>query len=283
MNKKKIDIFLYDNYRVLLKDLTAYHKSINPNFSHRYFASKSGFATSSFLKLVIDGKRNLTNESILKISRGFDFSEQEKFFFEKLVYFNQSKNFKDKNYYYKQLIAIPKFTKFHILSREQNEYFSKWYHCVVRELCVMFNGSLTSKQIADMLIPRITVIEVNESLNLLKKLELIKQDQNKKWEHSHPAVITPEEIQSFFISSYHKEMIKLALQSIDRFKAEERNITSLTLNISSNKFEQIKEKIRLLREELLNMAIEDKDSDMVYQLNFQVFPLVKNCSIQSQK
>lgn len=79
-------IFDYHDYRIFLKDFFDYSKEKNGKFSFRFFAQRAGFNSGSILKLVIDGKKNLTNESINKISNGFKLKKREYEFFEKLVF-----------------------------------------------------------------------------------------------------------------------------------------------------------------------------------------------------
>ena len=79
---KRPVIFDYLDYRAFLKDMFCFRKWKDKHFSYRYFAGKSGFASPNYLKLVIDGDRNLTNGSIAKIAKGFKLKKQEREYFE---------------------------------------------------------------------------------------------------------------------------------------------------------------------------------------------------------
>ena len=138
---KKIIVFDYLDYRKLLKDLFDWYKKQNSGFSHRYFANKSGLSIG-FLKLVIDGKRNLTKKSLMKIAKGFELNDEEIVYFENLVFMNQSKKVSDKDYYYKNLIKNGDCVKSAKITKDQYKYFSNWYNCVIRELAVFNNSSL---------------------------------------------------------------------------------------------------------------------------------------------
>ena len=61
------NIFNYMNYRDYL--LAFYHekKAIDKGFSYQVMAEHAGFRSKSFIKLVIDGKKNLAPESLMKL------------------------------------------------------------------------------------------------------------------------------------------------------------------------------------------------------------------------
>lgn len=92
-------IYQYTDYRRLLKDLFSELKRRNPRFSYRVFNRLAGIKSSSFLKLVMEGKRNLAEEGIAKVIRGFRLVEAEARHFELLVRFNQAKTEVEKDVY----------------------------------------------------------------------------------------------------------------------------------------------------------------------------------------
>ncbi len=55
----KISVFEYDNYREFLRDSYEYLKAANPKYSYRYFSKSAGFKSSSVMKMIMDGKRNM--------------------------------------------------------------------------------------------------------------------------------------------------------------------------------------------------------------------------------
>ncbi len=75
-------IFEYSSYRDYLRDLYSYLKASRPYFSYRYFAAKAGFNSPNFLKLVIDGKRNLSSDSVKRFATALKLERDELAFFE---------------------------------------------------------------------------------------------------------------------------------------------------------------------------------------------------------
>lgn len=266
-------VYDYLDYRAFLRDLFEYNKAENKNFSYRYFSRDAGFASPNFLKLVIDGQRNLTNTSIAKIAKGFRLRKQEREFFENLVFMGQASAHDEKNHYYRKMLSVRSYTDSHRLEKASYDYFSRWYYPAIREIITFDDRRHTPKQIADRLNPKITPKEAEKALELLLGLGLIKKDSTGRWEQSDKIISTGPEVRSLVISNYHREMLKLASDSIENCPSEERDITALTLSINREALADIKARMTSLRRELLELAGNDENSDQVYQINLQVFPL----------
>ena len=69
MEKVIEHLFDYDDYRRFLEDYFEEQKSLKPVFSHRFFAAKAGFSSSSYCLNVIRGRFNLSIKSIDKLAK----------------------------------------------------------------------------------------------------------------------------------------------------------------------------------------------------------------------
>ena len=161
---KKPLVFEYLDYRSFLKDMYAYRKRRDRVFSYRYFSGKAGFASPNFLKLVIDGQRNLSHTSMLKSAKGFGLKGNEREFFENLVFMNQAGEHEERNYYYQKMMSAKDFKKIHKIAKDSYAYFSKWYYPVIREIIRFQIDKLTAQKIASLLKPKISVAEAREAM-----------------------------------------------------------------------------------------------------------------------
>ena len=269
-------IYNYLDYRVFLKNMFCYKKETTPSFSYRNFSRLAGFASPNFLKLVIDGQRNLTNTSIAKISKGFKLKKPEREFFENLVFMNQAADHSEQNHYYRKLISLRGQGNIKQLETAQYEYFSKWYFPVIRELVIFGDRMQTPEQIAEKLTPPVKVKNVEIALKRLQHLELIRKDETDRWEQSDTLLSTGPEVKSLLIANFHREMMRLAEKSITAYAAKERDVTALTLSISKNRMDELKQKIAAFRKEILSEFTNDNNPDQVIQINIQAFPLTKS-------
>jgi uncharacterized protein (TIGR02147 family) len=67
--------------------------------------------------------------------------------------------------------------------------------------------------------------------------------------------------------------MELAQEALYSVPKTHRDISTLTLSISKQGLQRMKEKIKEFRRELLEIAKADEHADRVYQLNLQLFPL----------
>lgn len=266
-------IYDYLDYRQFLGDLIAFKKHQNKNFSYRFWARNCGFSSPNFIKLVVEGKRNLSPESIAKISDGFSLDSRECDFFENMVLMNQASSHRIKDRYYQKMMSARQYSRSHRIEKESYEYFSKWYYPAVREIIGLQNAGQSSEKIAAQLTPAITPREADKALKLLDSLSLIKKNEEDVYVQSEKTLTTGPEVRSLVIANYHREMIRLAGESLERFSPDERNVTSLTLSVSHAKVKEIIDCVAELRQNLLRIASSDEDADQVIQVNFQIFPL----------
>ncbi len=272
---KRPTVYDYLDYRSYLGDMYYYRKESASSFSYRFFSNKAGFASPNFLKLVVNGQRNLTNASIAKVAKGFGLKKKERDFFENLVFMNQATAHDEKNYYYRKMISIVGYKNIPTLSKDQYAYFSNWYYPAIREMVRFGSGDLSAQQMAALLNPKIKVTEAEAALKCLKKLRLIKQNDDGLWLQYDRDISTGPEIRELIIANFHKEMLRLATESIDRFPASERDISAVTLSIRRENLAEFKARLVSFRRELMELASLDEDPDRVVQINLQLFPLTK--------
>ena len=104
METKKINVYEYLDYRQFLLDWYEMMKAETTFFSYRYFAQKAGINSSGFLKLVIEGKRNLTDIIAEKFIYAIKLWGKDGDYFRSLVRYNQCRSPEEKMIYYKLLM-----------------------------------------------------------------------------------------------------------------------------------------------------------------------------------
>jgi uncharacterized protein (TIGR02147 family) len=174
------NLFQYYDYRQFLKDFIEYKRITGTKYSYRYFSLKAGFSSTNFISLVVKGKRNLSSESIGKIAKGLKFNKQERSFFEDLVFMNQAASHEEKDHYYQKMLSSTPFSKLRMLGKSSYEYFSQWYNPVVRELVEIVPHPIDPQLIAALIMPRIKPSQVEASIELLKKLDLMRTEDTKR-------------------------------------------------------------------------------------------------------
>jgi uncharacterized protein (TIGR02147 family) len=271
----KPSVFDYLDYRAFLRDTFTYRKEKERFFSHRYFAGKAGFSSPNFLQLVMTEKRNLTNKSAAQVAAGLSLGKREREYFESLVFMNQAGTHEERNHYYRKMASVRGASAARKLEKTHYEYFSKWHYPALREVATWNGGTQSAEEMAALLDPPVQTKDVEKALKLLRELRFLEQDGEGRWVQSDQALTTEPEVRSLVVANFHREMIRLAAESIDRHSADERDITAVTVGVNRNRMAEIREKIAAFRKEILEMACGDEDPAEVIQVNIQAFPLAR--------
>ncbi len=270
--KPEPEILHYSNYRTFLLDYYEYKKTEQPVFSHRYFAQKAGLTSPNYLKLVMDGKRNLTKKTLLKFASALGLKGMRAEFFENLVFFNQSTSLPERNIYYGNILRVRAKSGLRKLDEAQFQLFSDWRHIVVRELAAAKGFRPDARWIVKKLGKAISEKEAEESLKLLSILGLLKKTANG-FMQTDINITTSDEVRSLLVKNYHHQMIRMGATALDNLPASQRDISSITIPIHAKDFPKVKEQIQLMRKELLNLGAEQGAGEDVIQVNIQLFPL----------
>jgi uncharacterized protein (TIGR02147 family) len=265
----------YMNYREYLRDYYEERKAGSPHFSYRLFSELAGFRAPNLLKLVIEGQRSLTKQSVLKFVKAIRLKKREAEYFENLVFFNQSETLEEKNLYLQRLMKVRGGADPKRIEQSEYEYYSAWWHPVVRELVVAVDFQDDYRRLGSMVVPAIAAAEAQKSVELLLRLGFVRKEDDGRFVQASTTLTTGPRVRSVAVANYHREMMKLAAESIERFDADTRSVTSLTLGVSEQTRAILVEKVRQFRKELLAIAEAETNPQRVVQLNFQVFPLTK--------
>lgn len=275
-------IFEFTDYHQFFKAFYLFNKSKKRSFSFRYLARYSDVSASMFAAIV-NGKRRISVTIAEKIAEAFNLSRRETDYLLALIGFEKAKNHLEKNDAFSRIINLRGQSSLKFLDTDQYEYYSHWYHSAIRELISLPIFKEDTSWIAQMLLPNITTLQAQKSLDLLQRLAIIQRDEAGNLRQTNKAISSDYEIHTLSIRNFSREMIDRAKESLETVPVELREISGITLGISSACVDRIKQRIRMFKEEIITMAVDDKtDSSDVYQLNFQFFPIVKNSNKKNQ-
>jgi len=278
------DIFAHQNYREYLREYYNEQKAQKKNFSYRSFSEKAGIAAPSFLFHVIEGKRNLTKATVMKISQAIGHTRDEAEFFENLVFFNQAQTITEKTVYYSRLVEIRKPIDMAIIPKDRYDYYSAWYHSVIREVVIFFDFKDDFDKLGAFLVPPIKGSEAKKSVMLLERLGFIERDAHGLY-HQTQNLINAKvgAADAFILEKFQMEMLQVALKAYDTVPVRKRMTTSTTFSISSETFELFKMRIRELQYQLMEIARIDEKPATAYQLTLNLFPVSRSIDDEREK
>lgn len=271
-----LEPYNYMDYRVYLKELLAEFKANTRYFSFRYFARVAGFSSPSYLKMVIDGSRNLTPSSIQQVAKAFKFGKRDAAYFEALVLFNQARTEKEKELYLERLSVLKPREQLRGIEKDQFEYYTNKFFVMLREMVALPHFQEDPQWIAQHVYAAVKPKDVEHALGVLLRLGLLTRNADGKLAQADASLTTPSEVQSLELMQYHRSMLDDAKESLHTVEADLRDVTSLTIPIPHAAVNEIKRRIQNFREEILDYINKgSQDFCDVYQLNMQLFPLTK--------
>ena len=274
-------LFDYDDFRKFMQDYFDEQKKLRAVFSHRFFAAKAGFSSSSYCLNVIRGRFNLTPKSIEKISKAMDFEPLQKEYFEALVQYNQAQQVDERDQAWKQILQIRKQIEFtHITTREQ-AYFSKWYYPVIRELAADTQWHGDYRVLARSLTPQIATEEARDAVkNLLEWGLLRKLDDGRYVQTSQ--MLDAAEIPPIALRQIRREYIQHAIGAVESMPKDERFAAFTTLAMSESSYNYAVEVLEEARKKIIARASNDTNVERVYEMMLVAFPMSKKVGKEAE-
>jgi uncharacterized protein (TIGR02147 family) len=267
------DVFAFRDYRAFLRAYYAHNKQDEYGFSLRAFSKRAGLRSSNYLKLVMDGDRNLTAAVAPRFATACGLKGQAADYFCDLVAFNQAKGADERARGYARLQRFRRYREVHRLDKAQEAYHSQWYIPAIRELCARPDFREDPKWIGRTLLPNVAPADVRAALETLLELELLARDEDGKLRQTETLVQTPDGPLGHHVVSFHRTMMERAADALDVVPRDQREIASLTLCLSDAQLGELKQRLERFREELLHVFQSDADARRVVQVNVQMFPL----------
>lgn len=267
----------YTSYRSFLADLYQLRKNANKPYSYKLFATELGFAATNVIRLVIKGQRALSPKSAQTIAENLNLRHVERRYFLTLVAYNNARTHASKERFFQQL-AQYKMQAAEPRSKDQMDYFSHWYHPIILEALRLEKGVYNADRIAHRLYPHINKEQVNSSIALLERLEMIRKDLGGRYIFKNDQVVFLPEKQNggeAVLMGYHKQMLNLSSACLDLVPDDRRDYNAVTMLVSQAAFDKIKNRIQNLCKEVLLEEAESTSQEVIAQLNIQLFALTK--------
>ncbi len=263
----------YLDYRTFLRD--RYHEKHREDKSLNYvqLAKAAGLKSAGHITFIFNGSRNVSPTSLEGIARALSVNGADREYLRRLVAFNHARSHEEKQKHFEKLVSMNRLGG-KIVDPAEYKYFSRWYNPVIRELIAFIPvDEGTIPRLGQLVRPKLLTPEVRSSIALLEKLKLIHKDENGRYHRVDRVLSTGEVTRPLLIRTYQRETADLAKEALETCAPEERDISTVTLSISADRFDQVRGKIKKLREELIRMAVEEENADRVFQCNFQIFPV----------
>ena len=272
--KQKPSVFDYLSYRQYLRDMYAYLKRTVKGFSYRSFSLAAGFKSQSVLKQLIDGERNLAEDSIAGVAKALDLKKRETGYFHELVRFEQTGDSVEKREHLEALLRYKSNSRWRTLTEKSYSIYKDWYLAAIRERVATEGFREDVQWIAESMVPPIRPSQANKALRILQKNGFVRRDADGQLKPTESIIKTPPEVSSLVVRNFNRQMIARAQEALERVPVNKREISGMTVSCSHEMFSRIKKRVQSFKEEILHMIeSEQKPPHEVFQFNVQLFPL----------
>lgn len=260
------------------------HKNSYSQYSYKTFSASADIKSPNYLKMIIDGERNLSKTTARKFAKalGLDKESTEEFLL--LVEYGQAQDPLERN---RHLKALNEFrTKRRIKSGElQTEKLQSaptWISWVLHAMTDQRGVEFSIDSLRDLLAGNVSGDDIRRSLQQLFNAQALRVDEAGK---VRKGIVPPnqEEISPEMIRKIQSELMYLGMEALLNGKAHEREVGTLTVCLTEPEFEKVRFELRHLRKRILKDALMSRElspGDRVYQLNIQMFPVTKKVSRQ---
>jgi uncharacterized protein (TIGR02147 family) len=269
---KRIDILTFLSGVDFLRKLFDESKKSTPKMTYREFSELLGFGSTNYLHLLCTGKRSLGPKAAERISQALSFGEKHTRFFVLLAKYESSRNPAEREVYFEEIVELKGKQLSTPLSKVQLEYFSEWYHAVLREMVLLPDFSPDPQWISQRIVPRITADNAKRSWEVLTSLGYVEYSSDlNRWVQSEVRINIPAGAKNLSIIRFHQKMAELGKESITRIPAVSRDISALTIPMDPVLFDHLKNAISTLKQEALEKAESIPNPAEIYQFNIQLF------------
>ena len=255
-------------YRNILKSEFLNRSAKNTSYSMRAFSRDIGLS-QSFLSLVLNKKRQLSDEMAIRISENLKLKTSSKKLFINLVRYEQIKNPDTKKILSREIEQqLKRQIDFKILSEDVFNIVAEWYYFAIVELTSLKGFKNNPQWIAK----RLKISEQEAELAIEKLLRvglLVREDGSlKKVEKNYLF----ENIPSAAIRKHHHNTLDLAQKALEKQEMSQREFFTVSFPMDPRLMPEAKRRIREFSENLMR-EMEESNPLAVYKVAVQLFRL----------
>lgn len=272
----------YSDFRQYLRDFYEFKKktlssAVRP-YSYAAFSAAADIKSPNYLKLIIEGQRNLSMDMVKKFSRALGHSKEENREFKALVLYGQARDPLERNRFLKALseLRVKKQIRSGEINTEAWDKVPSWVSWVIFALSDQEGATFEPAHLRKILRDRVTIDEIKRAIALLLESGELVKTEDGKIVKGRELINGYDKIPVAMVRKIQAELIYLGLESLFQDEATEREFGALTVALTAEEFEQIKFEIRQLKKRFfkdVKVKRAQSKGERVYQLNMQLFPV----------
>ena len=293
--ERVLSIYGYTSFRAYLKDFYEFRKEGQHGYSYRAFSKAAGFSSPNFLKLVIEGQRNISTEAVEKFIGALKIKGPMAEYFRALVKMNQASADEEKEKWFHHIKQLTPHAKRRSLQAENLQYLSHWLYPALLEMVHLNDFRFDPYWIARRLNSPVSMADIVNAWTFLLEEGFVATNEKGGFTVTDSMVLSSDEVGSLAIRNYHRQMLTQAGEALSNLPMGEREFGALTFILPSNAIDELKQKLKTFRKELHEWALaavasntvtseaagkgeHNESNESVIQVNMQMYPHTRKVS-----
>lgn len=275
----------FTDYRQFLREFYEFRRhqtrsSLRP-YSYATFAAAADIKSPNYLKLIIDGQRNLSPDMARRFAKAMNLSREESDEFVALVDFTQATDPLERNRFLKVLseLRVRQQLKSGEINQQTWEKVPSWVTWVLYALTDQKNVSFSLEDLFETMRGKARIEDIRKSLDkLIESGELARHPETGEVTKGRELMAGVEDVPVELVRKLQAELMYLGLESLFQDGAQDREIGTQTLVLTEKEFELLKFELRQFRKRWtkdVSVARKSEKGDRVFQLNIQLFPVTR--------
>lgn len=263
--------FDYLDYRDMLKDAYEDGKAANPLFSYRTMAKRLG-TDPSYLFRILRKELHLPVRCVPDALDFLGLSGRAAEYFQLLLACARSRGKLEKQEILTKAAALRDVER-RRLGKGEQAFFRDWWVSGIRCLLEVVDGNSRPEELAAKFLPDVPVAEVQSALEILLELGFAKKAASGRLLLTEAHITAGGDEKVVAVRHFQKQVLELAKESLERFPPELRDISTLTLAVDQEAFEDIRALLRECRRQIQKRVEAASHPDRVLELSMAIFPI----------
>lgn len=271
------------NYRDYLRAFYLYKRELTKGhirrYNYSYFSAAADIRSPNYLRLVIEGQRNLSDEMAYRFAKALQLNKENTEEFVLLVKYNQETDPSLRNQLLKNLsdFRLQRSVKQGLIDKKTHERIPNWVGWILFAMLDQEGATFNISNLKALLRNKASETEIQTALQKLVDLGQIQIDLETGMASKGRSLIeNPEDIPVALIRKLQTQLMCLGLESLFQDCPTEREFGTLTLSLTKKEFEDLRFQLRKFRKQVhKDNSIQRMQSkgERVYQLNLQLYPV----------
>lgn len=271
------------DYRKFLEDFYLYKREVTKKdirpYSYAMFSAAANIKSPNYLRMIIEGKRNLSPDMIAKFAKAMGLSKEDTQDFRMLVLYNQATDPAERNILLKELSEhrVNQKIKSGEIDKKTWEKIPSWITWILYSMIDQEGVQFQAGDLRELLRKKASTDEIQAALkSLIESGEVEVNETTGTLQKSRNLIDNSEEIPVALVRKLQAQLMYLGMESLFQDSPTEREFGTLTLSLTQAEFEELRFKLRQMRK-----AVQKDNSvkrmtskgERVYQLNLQLYPV----------